>query len=92
MKTIYLIMAHTNYEGSDVVCAFEDKNEADIFLKCCENYEKKRPQCPEIDDTPENNLLWDKFHTKIKKWEKHHPAGMSNTSQDSFGISEIELR
>jgi len=91
-KIIYLVMAHTDYEGSDPVLAFEDERAARAFIQKCDEHEKNKPHAPNvIDDTPENDAMHEAFWKKRDKWASRHPAGKDNAGCDRFCVYSIEL-
>ena len=90
-QTVYIVMAQTYHEGSDPVRAFLDEVAANEFAARCEAHERKAPQAPAIEDTPENDAKHEEFWEKYKRWRKRHPAGESNALCDSFPVWEIPL-
>jgi hypothetical protein len=91
-QNIFIVMAHTEYEGSDPVQAFTDEAVAQSFASECNAYSRKSPPAPtEIKDTPANDAEWELYYAKRERWEKRHPAGASNVSCDSFPVMKIPL-
>lgn len=87
-QAVFIVMAHTEYDGSEPVRAFLDKAAANEFAAKCEAYTRKAPQEPEnTGSKAEHEAIWE----KKQRWAKRHPAGKSNASSDSFSVEEIPL-
>lgn len=72
-RTVYVVVAHTDHEASDVIAAFESAGEAAVFVEKCEAYESKRLRdWPAVDDPK-----FDQIMDKHDRWQKRHPGGPS---------------
>lgn len=91
-RRVFVVLARTEYEGSDPIRAFFDKAGADAFSAVCDSYNQQRPPAPDtIEDTPENDAEHDAWNEARQEWEQAHPAGKDNVSCDSFPVMEIPL-
>ncbi len=86
MTTIYLVNACDSYEGHSTICAFNSKSDAESLVKYCQEFDKMRPICPDIDA---GNEVWVEWDEKYKTWGKTHPAGCEH---EYYGIEEISLK
>lgn len=46
MSEIFIVYGYTDYEGSDVICAFESEFDAIDFAGKCTSHESSRPEYP----------------------------------------------
>lgn len=90
-RIIHLVMAHFDYNSTRAVRSFRSKPAADTFALKCTEYDRTAPECPPVEDTEANDLLWKKWEAKRKAWEKRHPAGTDNWSADSYHVTPIKL-
>lgn len=86
MKTIYLALACWDYEGSSVVKAFEDLDEANKFVKECQQHKNSRPDW--FDESAGQS--WEEWESNYQRWENSHIAE-GYSSADSFIVSETVL-
>lgn len=90
--SIFLVIA-SDYEASCVLAAFEAKRDADSLVAACNAYEQaERPQLPPIEDTRENDALFDKAFKKLERWQNKHPGGKDAHGYDTFVVCRIRLR
>lgn len=87
MRTVYLAMACWNYEGSNPLRAFASKPAAERLAQQCEKHRRAEPPCPRVEDTPENDLLWQKWEAAKKRWEKRAPKHFE--SADFYSVRKI---
>lgn len=86
-RTIYLVMADTDYEGSLPVRSFETKPDAESFAQRCRDYTAKKPRVPDV-DAPDAD--WDQYTKREKAWEARHPA-KPFTYRDAFSVMPLKL-
>ena len=90
-QTIYVVMADYDHQASYAVRAFTRKPAADTFAAKCTAYGRTAPECPSIiEDSDENDALWETWDRKRKRWEKRHPAG-EHHGADSYLACPIQL-
>lgn len=87
----YVVEACNDYAPGSVVRVFLDPDKAKEFVAQCRAYAQKRPQAPEIADTPENDRLHEKWWAAYNRWMKRHPAGEYAATADGFDIATVEL-
>lgn len=85
---LFAVSADTMYEGREVVAVFDTELAAATFAARCSEHDLKHPECPPIEDSPENDALWDKWGKKSKAWAKAHPAKQIST-RDSYSVFAI---
>lgn len=92
MNKIYLVMADTIYEGSRPVKVFRNKHRAQALADVSNDHEAKKPRGPDlIEDTPENDAAHDRWWSRLKSWERQHPAGKAYAS-GGYSFSVVPLR
>lgn len=74
VKQLFIVMGCNDHEASNPVRAFLSNTRATAFAGKCDAYERTAPPCPPIEDTTENDALWNKWSAKRASWEKRHPA------------------
>jgi hypothetical protein len=89
-QTIFVVLSRSDYECDDVLKAFSSKDDAEALSKACSDYDQTFESCPEIEDTPENDALWDAWNIRNEAWKKAHPAGEYG-HVDSYPIREVEF-
>lgn len=87
MSKIYLVMACVDYEGSSVVKAFINENNAKSLVDACDKYDKTKAQYP--DGNP-SDKEWEEWSLASDDWQKNHPAG-SDYYADEYHVRECEL-
>lgn len=91
-QQVFIVVAQTEYEGTDPVRAFLDEAEAEAFAAKCDAHQRNAPQAPAtIEDTPENDAEHKAFLAKRQRWGKDHPAGEGSAMCDSFKVICIPL-
>lgn len=71
MKTVYLAIASTEYEGYDVMRAFESQLNAEDFAAACRQHYAALPKCPELHH---DDKIWRKYDRDSEKWRAHAPV------------------
>ena len=87
-RTIWLVMADTDYEGSEPVVGFGSREKAEAFAQRCCNYEAKKPRCPEMEDSDDK---WEKWNARDERWRANHPAG-ELWGRGYFSVREIQVK
>jgi hypothetical protein len=86
-KAIYLVLACVNWEGSEVIKAYTDKNMAGAFAEICTEYPKLSP-CPDVNVQDD---IWDEWDKERVRWENNHPGGDKAIFADLFAVNEVIL-
>lgn len=83
-----------NYDGGDtVIGVFAEKDLADAFVEKCKRADARAPQAPEkIEDTPENDKLYDEWYAKLQRWEARHPAKGNNRPSLGYRVAGWSVR
>lgn len=92
--TVFVVMADFDHECSYALRSFLLKSTAEVFRAACWSHDARKPQCPPMEDTPENDRLWERHGRAMKQWRKHHPLGPAldaDTSFATYSLAEIEL-
>lgn len=89
-RLIYLVIA--SYEDDrESVRAFNKEVDAWRFRDECDDYVTKAPQCPRvIEDTVENDRLWEQHAKRCARFAEKHPAG-SHVMCHGFQVITVEL-
>jgi len=86
MKTVFIVSAGVDYEGSSPIKGFATRDEADRFANSCYAYDSERPAWPGTDDA---DKVRDRKMAKQDRWAKKHPAGEDHSSSDYYNVAEI---
>lgn len=89
---VYVVMTGEPHEPNSVVCAFADKGDADAFAEQCRIYSLKRKPLPPIEETEENDRLWERWTKSDERWCRRHPAGYDNSYTNHFDVTKIEFK
>jgi hypothetical protein len=99
----YVVMAHEEYEGSEPIKAFLNKDAANEFCDECNDYHSTRPEDFEGDPFNENEIYvnddgemesvysheFDQWISIFYEWSKKHPAGVKANAAHSFRVIEL---
>lgn len=90
-KYIWILCGETSYERDDVICAYEDKDEAETEKTRLNLLLTKKPQSPSKSSSDDD---WDRYDAKVKAWEKRFPGGNMGylSCCDGFNVFELKLK
>lgn len=88
MNSVFLVEAYFDHYGSDPICVFDNRIDADAFVEECRSYEKTRPALPGSDSREATTEEADAWSAEMKVWDKAHPAGEIGQCDD-FRVVEI---
>lgn len=90
-RTVFLVAAFYDHEPTVPLRAFLKSSRAETFRKECQDYRAQRPVCPaSVEDTQENDRLWDRWFRSDAKFRRKHLAG-EHAGCDTFGVVEVPL-
>lgn len=87
-KTIFVVIECFDYEGSNPLRAFSNESDAEEFVDALKQYDQKRPECPDINDS---DRKWERFNNAWGKWQASHPAGPDSVGANGYAAIEIPL-
>lgn len=90
-RTVHMVMATTDYDGSDALRAFTTEAAAQAFAEKCRAYSNTRPTPPHVEDSPENDKAWDLYAARQRRWDARHPAGECYSRHDQFSVIPLRL-
>ena len=93
MATIYVITADAEYETRTPICAFSEREDADIFLQRIRVHDESyEPPPHDTGDKDADQAAYEKWERRLKRLAKKHPAGETWASyRTDFSITEVEL-
>lgn len=87
MKFVYVLMAHTEYECSELVNVFAKEDEAEDVCRRANLHLEARPECA----TGSTDDEYDAWDVATEEWKSKHPAGTGYQYSDSFSLAKMEL-
>lgn len=85
-ESIYLAVAFTQYEDSDVICAFADEENAEKFVAACRDYDETREPYPGDEDE-----VYDPWKVRDEEWFSHHPGDQKLGLPDGYSVMKVSL-
>lgn len=87
MNTVWILMGHYNYEGSDTIAAFASAESANAECKRLNDHKEAEPKCPSGNDydSPE----WTEWNRASEEWRKGLEGGRD---WGWYGVSVMEVR
>ena len=89
-QTIFVVLSAHDHECASAVKAFFSKEAATAFANECGVYDTTVEYCPEVEDSAENDALWDAWTLRNDAWNKAHPAGEYGQA-DRYSVYEIQI-
>jgi hypothetical protein len=86
-KEIYLVLSCVQWEGTEVIKAFADKDKAEAFAKICKEY----PRCPQGPEVEDPDAMWDEWDKERLSWLANHPGGEESAMADWFTVNPVVL-
>lgn len=90
LTSVFVVSASYDRERGTLIAAYSTRPAAEQLAAACEAYDRTRPVCPEIEDTPENDLAWERYLAAVDTWAKAHPAGEAHMC-DGYEVTELPL-
>lgn len=87
MTEIYLAVSTDEHEGYSVIAVYTEREEADVFIAECKEYEGTKEPYP-VDDSDE---LFDPWLERKQDWMEKHPAG-THGDCGGYDVYPAELR
>ncbi len=81
MSVIFIVTAVLDYEGFDLIKAFNNKSCASAFLDDVVAYQKTRPK---------GSYMQPGFKFRLDAWVDGHPAG-NHWDVDGYSIETVEM-
>lgn len=88
---VHIVETCPEYDAGQIVKIFADQQAANVFRDLCEAHSDQKPDCPPIENTPENDALWDHYRANEKLWAESHPAGTNLAFNDSWRVSTYDV-
>lgn len=85
-ESIYLAVAFTDYEDSDVICAFAEEENAEKFVAICRDYDETREPYPGDEDE-----VYDLWKARDEEWFSHHPGDQKLGLPDGYSVMKVSL-
>jgi hypothetical protein len=84
-KNIYILIGVISHEGSDIIAAFNNQEDAERLAEECREYDKLVPEYPSLQSGDCSE--WCKTR---EVWKANHPCG--SLYYNYYEVEEVELK